>query len=258
MKRVFAYYLLLVTGILTAETESISEKKLTIATTHGLAQEWVKQIAGETLTVRLITPGAPPEEASLIIETGLETKQIHTTPGITQIVLSDGLQLLKIGQPLRPKSCKNQNREGKGKSCCCNTSNPSARYEPAFAPELLNAPVHPYAWMDVSLAMSMVISLTETLSGLTPEHATFYKQRCKTYLKKLKQLDLQLFQSADALSQSSRKEPNPSWRYFSRRYGLESSDSEEKSLPLLPPMKSTYIETMQAYAASLKNKEPGA
>lgn len=252
MKRVFAY-ILLTTGILTAAPENILEEKPRIATTQELTQEWVQVIAGETVTTELLKPNTPPAfPPSLVIETGLERAQPKLNSNTPRVVLSDGLVLLKEGQTLRLKTCKRSAKKGETTACCCNTQTPSPRYEAVFDPTLAHAQTHPYAWMDVSLATSMIVSLTETLCDLTPEHALLYKKRSEAYQKKLKALDLEIFASIDALPPSALKEPNSSWLYFTRRYGL--TPGKTGALPELAIKGKTYIETIQLQVNSLKNR----
>jgi len=251
MKRVFAYILLTI-GILTAAPENALEKKPRIATTQELTREWIQVIAGETVTTELLVVNDPPSlPLSLVIETGLERKGSKLSSNTPRVVLSDGLLLLKEGQTLRPKVCK-RSKKAETTACCCDTKTPSPRYEAVFDPALMQAQTHPYAWMDVSLATSMIVSLTETLCDLAPEHALLYKKRSAVYQEKLKALDLEIFASIDALPPSALKEPNPSWRYFTRRYGL--NPGKTGTLPELPVRGKTYIETIQLQVNSLKNK----
>lgn len=255
MKRVFAY-IILTAGILVATPGVASEKKPRIATTQAFTQEWVQIIAGETVTSDLLEHHHPSEQPlELLIETGLEREQPKLNCNTPRVVLSDGLPLLKEGQSLQAKICKRSAKKGEATACCCKTNTPTPHYEAIFDPALARASTHPYAWMDVSIAISMIVSLTETLCDLSPEHALLYKERSKAYQKELKALDLQIFKHIKNLPSSRRKEPNSSWLYFTRRYGLEPG-KPEKTTPLYKPSikAKTYIETMQLHVESLKKK----
>ena len=98
----------------------------------------------------------------------------------------------------------------------------------------------------------MIVSLTETLCDLAPENALLYKKRSEAYQKKLKALDLEIFASIDVLPSSALKEPNSSWLYFTRRYGL--TPGKTGSLPELAIKGKAYIESIQLQVNSLKNR----
>jgi ABC-type Zn uptake system ZnuABC Zn-binding protein ZnuA len=260
MKRVFAYFLL-TTTICIATQETPCTKKPVIATTQGLTQEWIHVVAGETVITLLLDSNTPPNEqpVTLVIEIGPEENPITADIQAPCVVLSDGLPLLKTGQRLQPKSCKRLATQGKTATCCCGTAKPEARLEPVFHEADQRTQAHPYPWMDVSLAMSMIVSLTETLCDLAPENMPLYKARSEAYLQKLEALDLQIFNETKNLSKEARKEPNASWLYFTRRYGLEPGNIEGKTtLPALSIEGQRYIEAMQAHAARLKEIKPQA
>lgn len=256
MKQLLAFWIL-VSGIALAEQGMPPAQKPTILilSSQDPTKEWVQLIAGNTVTTRSTEPSPDTQAApALVIEASQEQ---HPTES-QHVVLTDGLPLLKVGQQLQPATCKRTTKDGEKKPCCCGDAKPSSKYEAVYTPALEHAALHPYAWMDVSLSMSMIVTLTETLCDLMPQHAEFYKERSDAYLETLKMLDEDIAKTVNLLPEDERKEPNASWLYFSRRYGLKPSSSKNSLLPDLPLKQSSYVETMKYYVDSLQKKRPEA
>lgn len=79
----------------------------------------------------------------------------------------------------------------------------------------------PHTWLSPVLAKAQVQSIADSLVGLYPEQADFFKKNTKDLLEEIARLDARLRE----LLQDSRGRQfmvyHPAWGYFAREYGLQ-------------------------------------
>ncbi len=80
----------------------------------------------------------------------------------------------------------------------------------------------PHVWMDVSLARSMVVSLTDALVAIDPANEAAYDAGQEAYLTELYQLDQWIFRYCQEIPDEQRRllTQHENMRYFAHRYGF--------------------------------------
>tara|TARA_B100000989_G_scaffold298401_1_gene287550 strand:- start:1467 stop:2252 length:786 start_codon:yes stop_codon:yes gene_type:complete len=213
-----------------------------IYTTEPWLDPWVERIGGGS--IEIIHPKEPPSNNTIpLIESGLKTTTVSTFSH--RIVLTDGIPLLYRGQglyPIQPTYCKLT--QGEKKPCCCKKNKRQARYAAIHKDSNTAQTIHEGAWMDVSITMSMVVTLSEALCEAFPKLAPSIQANTQAYLAELEILDNWLFEQADNLIATNITAPNDDWLYFTRRYGLQAPEGRTAQAPLAPPQ-GDYKEHMQ-------------
>ncbi len=88
---------------------------------------------------------------------------------------------------------------------------------------------NPHIWLDPVLAMDQVRQIRAALIRIDPSHRSEYEENTRSYLEKLRRLDLEILETIARLPKRLFVAIHPSWRYFARRYGLMEGGVIEKS-----------------------------
>jgi len=209
------FFILCFLSIQLHSTACLSEKLPVIASIYPIA-DMVQQVGGDHVDVAFVLPaGASPHtfepKPSLVkkfssariffmVGAGLEfwaEKFINLgRPGLTTIVLSDGVSLIHTA---------GHHHAG--------TGNPD--HESSVA--------NPHIWIDPVIAKTMVNKITAALCDVDHQHVAYYKERGQRYLEKLDDLDQMIQKTVSTFTIRKYVSFHASWDYFARRYGLESA-----------------------------------
>jgi len=217
------FFILCFLSIQLHSTACMSEKLPVIASIYPIA-DMVQQVGGDHVDVAFVLPaGASPHtfepKPSLVkkfssariffmVGAGLEfwaEKFINLgRPGLTTIVLSDGVSLIHTA---------GHHHEDEAEHHHARTGNPD--HESSVA--------NPHIWMDPVIAKTMVNKITAALCDVDHQHVTYYKERGQRYLEKLDDLDQMIQKTVSTFTIRKYVSFHASWDYFARRYGLESA-----------------------------------
>jgi zinc transport system substrate-binding protein len=125
-------------------------------------------------------------------------------PGLTTVVLSDGVSLIHIAG-------HHHGNEAEHHPTRLGVSN----HDLSVA--------NPHIWLDPVIAKSMVNKITAVLCDVDHPHIKYYKQRSRIFLEKIDQLDRLIKDRVANFKIKKYVSFHASWVYFARRYGLESA-----------------------------------
>lgn len=200
----------------------MSEKIPVMASIFPIA-DMVRQVGGDRVDVTfVIPPGASPHtfepKPSLVkkfsssriffmVGAGLEfwaDKFIELTgPGLTTVVLSEGISLIHTAE---------HHHEGEAEHHYVESG--TSNHESSVA--------NPHIWLDPAIAKSMVDKITAVLCEVDHQHLTYYKQRSQNYLNDIDKLDRLIKVKVANFNIKKYVSFHASWVYFARHYGLES------------------------------------
>jgi zinc transport system substrate-binding protein len=203
-------------------TACMSEKIPVITSIYPIA-DMVQQVGNDYVEATFVLPaGASPHtfepKPSLVkkisaariffmIGAGLEfwaEKFIDLAgPGLTTVVLSDGVSLIHIAG-------HHHGNEAEHHPTRLGVSN----HDLSVA--------NPHIWLDPVIAKSMVNKITAVLCDVDHPHIKYYKQRSRNFLEKIDQLDRLIKDRVANFKIKKYVSFHASWDYFARRYGLES------------------------------------
>jgi zinc transport system substrate-binding protein len=201
----------------------LAEKIPVIASIYPIA-DMVQQVGGDYVDVTFVLPaGASPHtfepKPSLVkkfssariffmVGVGLEfwaEKFVNLAgPGLTTIVLSDGVSLIQTAEHHHEDEAEHHHA-GLGVS----------DHESSVA--------NPHIWLNPVIAKSMVNKITAALCDVDRQHVTYYKERGQRYWEKLDQLDQMIQKTVSTFTIRKYVSFHASWIYFARQYGLESA-----------------------------------
>jgi zinc transport system substrate-binding protein len=79
----------------------------------------------------------------------------------------------------------------------------------------------PHTWLNPIMAAQQVRTMTDTLAGLDPQGAAYYRANSEAFIRELEQLDARLARQLEPVAGRTMMVFHPSWGYFADRYGLE-------------------------------------
>ncbi|MBN1786703.1 MAG: zinc ABC transporter substrate-binding protein [Candidatus Methanofastidiosa archaeon] len=113
-----------------------------------------------------------------------------------------------------------------------------------------------HVWLSIINAMNGVQSIYESLSGIDPENADYYRENMESYLEDLEAMDRYLKEKLESASGNRFIVFHPAWSYFSREYGLEQIAIEEDGKEPGPEMIVSIIEMARDYGINVIFVEP--
>ena len=217
------FFILLFLIIQLHSTACMSEKLPVITSIYPVA-DMVQQVGGDYVDVTFILPaGASPHtfepKPSLVkkissariffmVGAGLEfwaEKFIDMAgPGLTTVVLSDGVSLIHTA---------GYHHENKAKHY----------HAKVRVSDQESSVANPHIWLDPVIAESMVNKIATALCEVDHLHITYYMKRRQRYLEKLDNLDQMIQKTVSTFTIRKYVSFHASWDYFARRYGLESA-----------------------------------
>ena len=217
------FFMLLFLIIQLHSTACMSEKLPVITSIYPVA-DMVQQVGGDYVDVTFILPaGASPHtfepKPSLVkkissariffmVGAGLEfwaEKFIDMAgPGLTTVVLSDGVSLIHTA---------GYHHENKAKHY----------HAKVRVSDQESSVANPHIWLDPVIAESMVNKIATALCEVDHLHITYYMKRRQRYLEKLDNLDQMIQKTVSTFTIRKYVSFHASWDYFARRYGLESA-----------------------------------
>ncbi|HSQ83961.1 MAG TPA: metal ABC transporter substrate-binding protein [Desulfobacterales bacterium] len=212
-------------------TLCMAEKIPVTASIYPIA-DMVQQVGGDYVDVTFVIPaGASPHtfepKPSLVkkfssariffmVGAGLEfwaEKFVSLAgPGLTTVVLSDGVSLIHTVENRHEHEAehhlekKTEHRQAE--------SGISGRESKV---------ANPHIWLNPLIAKSMVNKITAVLCDADHPHIKYYEQRSRNFLEKIDQLDRLITDRVANFKIKKYVSFHASWVYFARRYGLESA-----------------------------------
>jgi zinc transport system substrate-binding protein len=212
-------------------TSCMAEKIPITASIYPIA-DMVQQVGGDYVDVTFVIPaGASPHtfepKPSLVkkfssariffmVGAGLEfwaEKFVSLAgPGLTTVVLSDGVSLIHTVENHHDHEAehhlekKTDHRQAE--------SGISGRESKV---------ANPHIWLNPLIAKSMVNKITAVLCDVDHPHIKYYEQRSRNFLEKIDQLDRLITDRVANFKIKKYVSFHASWVYFARRYGLESA-----------------------------------
>lgn len=200
----------------------MAEKIPVTASIYPIA-DMVQQVGGDYVDVTFVIPaGASPHtfepKPSLVkkfssariffmVGAGLEfwaEKFVNLAgPGLTTVVLSDGVSLIQTAEHHHEHETEHHHDE-------LGISGHESKV------------ANPHIWLDPLVAKSMVNKITAVLCNVDHPHIKYYKQRSRNFLEKIDQLDRLIKDRVANFKIKKYVSFHASWDYFARRYGLES------------------------------------
>ena len=223
---------LLLFSTLCGLTGSLAQASLRVGVTQPLVQEWVTTIGGEHVTVVLLRPETQAPACDLIFLHGLDLDAWfdERNAAAPTFLLTDGLPLLKIGEPFHRELPPPNTDVDKLPSCCkaaaqAENNNWSdwiadiAEKLPDLSP--MEA-VDPYVWLDVHNAQSIFVAINDILAEHNPENGSFYDEQADAYLQQLQNLDTWIRAELRNIPVTNRLliTAGDQFRYFARAHGL--------------------------------------
>jgi zinc transport system substrate-binding protein len=201
----------------------MSEKLPVMASIYPIA-DMVQQVGGDYVDVTFVIPaGASPHtfepKPSLVkkfssariffmVGAGLEfwaEKFVSLAgPGLTTVVLSDGVSLIHTAEHHHEHETEHHFDE----------SGISGRESKV---------ANPHIWLNPLIAKTMVNKITAVLCDVDYPHIKYYKQRSRNFSEKIDQLDRLIKDRVANFKIKKYVSFHASWVYFARRYGFESA-----------------------------------
>jgi len=212
-------------------TACMAEKIPVTASIYPIA-DMVQQVGGDYVDVTFVIPaGASPHtfepKPSLVkkfssariffmVGAGLEfwaEKFVSLAgPGLTTVVLSDGVSLIHTAEHHHEHEAEHH-LENKTKHHQAGSGISGRESKVA----------NPHIWLNPLIAKSMVNKITAVLCDVDHPHIKYYKQRNRNFLEKIDQLDRLITDRVANFKIKKYVSFHASWVYFARRYGLESA-----------------------------------
>jgi zinc transport system substrate-binding protein len=207
-------------------------EKIPVTTSIYPIADMVQQVGGDYVDVTfVIPPGASPHtfepRPSLVkkfssarmffmVGAGLEfwaEKFVSLArPGLTTVVLSDGVSLIHTAGHYHEHEAKHQLEN---KTEYHHAESGISGRESKVA--------NPHIWLNPLIAKSMVNKITAVLCDVDHPHIKYYKHRSRNFLEKIDQLDRLIKDRVANFKIKKYVSFHASWVYFARRYGLESA-----------------------------------
>lgn len=187
-------------------------KPLQIVTTFSILEDFIGQVGGDRVEVHSLIPrGADPHswessprearlvaQADLVVVNGegfddwmIGLVENAAQPGMKVLFTSQGLSLLE-----RTHSHHSHDHNHGG---------------------------DPHLWLSVPNAISYVESITQALIDLSPQNASYFKERSAHYIHQLKQLDQKMLDELGQIPEENRVivTYHNAFSYLAERYGFE-------------------------------------
>ena len=218
MKRLWTLFLLsLLVGLLVAcdDTASqnnpvdVSERQINVVATIGMITDIVENIGGERVDVTgLMGPGIDPH-----LYTASEGDVTRLREA--DIVFYNGLHL----EAQMANVLERMNESGSRTVAVTD----GIEREILLAPPEFQGAYDPHVWFDVSMWMSAVETVRDSLIEIDPASAEIYQQNAEAYLSELQELHEYVQEQAETVPEQKRVlvTAHDAFNYFGRAYGFE-------------------------------------
>lgn len=188
--------------------EEIAHRKIRAVATTGMVADIVKNVGGERLEVTaLMGPGVDPH--------------LYKPSERTVIALAEADVIFYNGLHLEAQMAEVFEKMG-DRVRTASVSDGIDRSRLAAPPEFAGS-YDPHVWFDVSMWMSAVETVRDTLIDLDPTHAVYYGENAVRYLGELAELHEYVKAQAERIPAERRVliTAHDAFNYFGRAYGFE-------------------------------------
>lgn len=186
---------------------------LVLTTLPDLA-DWVREVGGDSLTVRsLLAGGEEPhsyepspidaeqvKKARLVVRIGLGFDE--WLDGLIQNARNKSLRILTVAEGVEVIKDQDVAEHGEGHFHTHKEGNP-------------------HIWLDPEVAKQTVQRVRDILTEFNPERGEFYHKRCERYLKLVDSTVAELQKATQKLTNRRFVAMHESWPYFCRAFGFE-------------------------------------
>lgn len=192
-----------------SNTAPLADRPIRIVTTTGMVTDIVQQVGGERVSVTgLMGPGVDPH---LYKATESNVAALQNADLIFYSGLHLEAQMATVFERMNSLNVRTQ-------AVTDNIDRAILLAPPEFA-----GSYDPHVWFDVTLWMSAVETVRDTLAELDPTHAATYQANATRYLAQLAELDQYVKEQAARVPQAQRVlvTAHDAFNYFGRAYGFE-------------------------------------
>lgn len=192
-----------------SNTTPLADRPIRIVTTTSMVTDIVQQVGGERVSVTgLMGPGVDPH---LYKATESNVAALQNADLIFYSGLHLEAQMATVFERMNSLNVRTQ-------AVTDNIDRAILLAPPEFA-----GSYDPHVWFDVTLWMSAVETVRDTLAELDPTHAATYQANATRYLAQLAELDQYVKEQAARVPQAQRVlvTAHDAFDYFGRAYGFE-------------------------------------
>lgn len=189
--------------------KDISERPINVVTTTGMIADMAENVGGDRVQVTgLMGPGVDPH---LYTASEGDVNRLRQA----DVIFYNGLHL----EAQMANVLERMGENGRTTAAVTDGIDPDALLRP---PEFEGA-FDPHVWFDVTLWMTAVEEVQETLAEVDPEHADTYRRNADAYLSELQALQQYVQEQAARVPPEQRVlvTAHDAFNYFGQAYGFE-------------------------------------
>lgn len=221
-------FVIVLVGCRSQMKSASSDGKLNVVVTNSILADMTKEIAGNKINLHSIVPvGKDPHEYEPLPEDVEKTSE-------ADLIFYNGVNLETGGNAWFTKLVKNANKK-EDRDYFAISKGIDVIY---LEGKNEKGKEDPHAWLNLENGIIYVKNITKLLSEKDSRHKSFYEQRSKNYLKKLRELDEQAKTKFNTIDSSKKLivTSEGCFKYFSKAYDIPSAyiweiNTEEEGTP---------------------------
>lgn len=221
-------FVIVLVGCRSQMKSASSDGKLNVVVTNSILADMTKEIAGNKINLHSIVPvGKDPHEYEPLPEDVEKTSE-------ADLIFYNGVNLETGGNAWFTKLVKNANKK-EDRDYFAISKGIDVIY---LEGKNEKGKEDPHAWLNLENGIIYVKNITKLLSEKDSKHKSFYEQRSKDYLKKLRELDEQAKTKFNTIDSSKKLivTSEGCFKYFSKAYDIPSAyiweiNTEEEGTP---------------------------
>lgn len=221
-------FVIVLVGCRSQMKSASSDGKLNVVVTNSILADMTKEIAGNKINLHSIVPvGNDPHEYEPLPEDVEKTSE-------ADLIFYNGVNLETGGNAWFTKLVKNANKK-EDRDYFAISKGIDVIY---LEGKNEKGKEDPHAWLNLENGIIYVKNITKLLSEKDSRHKSFYEQRSKDYLKKLRELDEQAKTKFNTIDSSKKLivTSEGCFKYFSKAYDIPSAyiweiNTEEEGTP---------------------------
>lgn len=221
-------FVIVLVGCRSQMKSASSDGKLNVVVTNSILADMTKEIAGNKINLHSIVPvGKDPHEYEPLPEDVEKTSE-------ADLIFYNGVNLETGGNAWFTKLVKNANKK-EDRDYFAISKGIDVIY---LEGKNEKGKEDPHAWLNLENGIIYVKNITKLLSEKDSRHKSFYEQRSKDYLKKLRELDEQAKTKFNTIDSSKKLivTSEGCFKYFSKAYDIPSAyiweiNTEEEGTP---------------------------
>ncbi|MDO4635023.1 MAG: metal ABC transporter substrate-binding protein [Streptococcus sp.] len=221
-------FVIVLVGCRSQMKSASSDRKLNVVVTNSILADMTKEIAGNKINLHSIVPvGKDPHEYEPLPEDVEKTSE-------ADLIFYNGVNLETGGNAWFTKLVKNANKK-EDRDYFAISKGIDVIY---LEGKNEKGKEDPHAWLNLENGIIYVKNITKLLSEKDSRHKSFYEQRSKDYLKKLRELDEQAKTKFNTIDSSKKLivTSEGCFKYFSKAYDIPSAyiweiNTEEEGTP---------------------------